>query len=175
MKENKSNLKFDEIYQIMTESFPEQELRSYQGQKDLLDHPWYHIYTRREQEKLLGFLTYWSLPSCVFIEHLATTERSRGKGIGRELMLECLAGTELPVFLEIEPIVEKNIITNRRAEFYKRLGFYVNEFPYQQQPLQYLHRPLDLWVMSYGKTYSEDEFMPYKKEIYAEVYKTKIK
>lgn len=176
MKENKEALleKIDEIYHIMIKSFPERELRTYEGQKALIDNSEYQVYTIREQGSIIAFLSCWILPSCVFIEHLATTEQCRGKGYGKDLILECIADQEKPVFLEIEPVTDLDPMTGRRAEFYKRLNFYLNEFSYQQQPLQKSHNPMELRIMSYGKPISEEEFLPYKKEIYSYVYKVEI-
>lgn len=173
MKANKEDLKseFDQIYKIMETSFPVQELRTYEGQKELLESPYYQIYYVKDQEEIIAFLSCWTLPTCVFIEHLATTEKCRSKGIGKKLVLECLNDAKSPVFLEIEPITEKDPMTARRAAFYQRLGFLINDFAYQQQPLQISHQASDLLIMSLGKSYSQDEFLPYKKEIYTYVYR----
>lgn len=162
--------RFDEIYQIYEESFPAIERRTEQGQRAVFENPYYRVRVMEENGVILAFLGYWDLPSCVFVEHLATTEACRGKGYGKILVEECIAAAGKPVFLEIEPITEADPMTARRAGFYERLGFYVNRFPYEQMPLKEGDCPIPLWVMSHGSTISEQDFYPYKKEIYSQVY-----
>ena len=73
---------FDSVYEIMTQSFPMDENRSYQGQKELLGRSDYFVKTYVENEKLLGFCAYYVFDDFLFIEHLACTPLSRGLGIG---------------------------------------------------------------------------------------------
>lgn len=162
--------RFDEFYTIYESAFPAVERRTRKDQKKILEHPYYHVRAIEEDGAILAFLGYWDLPGCVFIEHLATDGRCRGKGYGKNLVLECLEGVDKPVFLEIEPVTDQDPMTGRRAAFYERLGFYVNRFPYNQMPLQNEHKPLPLWIMSYGSEIGEQEFEPYKTEIYRIVY-----
>lgn len=165
-----SSSRFDEIYRIYKEAFPDQERRTWEGQRRAMENPCYQLLIKEEMGTIIAFLGYWDLPSCIFIEHLATTPACRGKGYGKELVESCLYGVEKPVFLEIEPVVPEVPLTGRRAAFYERLGFYRNSFPYFQQPLKAGDDPCPLWVMSYGKPYTQEQFQPYKEEIYETVY-----
>lgn len=162
--------RFEEIYAIYRTSFPDVEQRTKDSQAAVLNNPYYRLYIREEEGKILAFLGCWHLPSCCFVEHLATTEACRGKGYGKDLIVECLADTEKPVFLEIELICEEDPMTGRRAGFYERLGFVANTFPYEQMPLKQGDAAIPLWVMSYGNAVTEEEFLPYKREIYQLVY-----
>jgi len=162
--------RFEEIYPIYKESFPNIERRTKDDQKRVFGNPCYKVRVIEEEGKIVAFLGYWDLTSCVFMEHLATTEVCRGKGYGKKLVQEAMEETEKPVFLEIEPITEKYPITRSRAVFYERLGFHSNSFYYEQLPLKPLDKPIQLWVMSHGKPVTEEEFLPYKKEIYEIVY-----
>lgn len=162
--------RFDEIYSIYEEAFPAIERRTREGQRQVLEEPSYRLLVVEEAGTILAFLGVWDLESCVFLEHLATTACCRGKGYGKILVEELLRDTKKPVFLEIEPVTEENPITVRRAKFYKRLGFCINTFPYEQMPLKKGDAPIPLLVMSHGKTIKEEEFAPYKREIYHTVY-----
>lgn len=162
--------RFDEVYEIYEKAFPEIERRTCEGQKEAMKCLEYRLLVKEEDGKILAFLGYWDLPGCIFLEHLATTPECRGKGYGKALVLECIEHIKKPVFLEIEPVTPQNPITARRAGFYERLGFYCNHFPYEQQPLKEGDSPCPLWVVSYGKRYTEEEFLPYKKAIYQYVY-----
>ena len=50
---------FDSVYEIMTQSFPMDEIRSYEGQRKLLERHDYFIKTYVENEMLLGFCAYY--------------------------------------------------------------------------------------------------------------------
>lgn len=163
--------RFDELYRIYEDSFPEVERRTEEGQRKVMEHPCYRLRVIEEQGVILAFVGYWDLPSCVFVEHLATTEASRGRGHGKMLMQECIESTDKPVFLEIEPVTDADPMTARRAGFYERLGFYVNRFFYEQMPLKRGDSPIQLWIMSHGAPVAEEEFLSYKKEIYSTVYR----
>ncbi len=185
---------FEEIYQIYQEAFPNVERRTKEGQRAVLENPRYRLRViqegngkedgGRESEdrdgdgkkdfgQIIAFLGYWELDSCIFLEHLATTALCRGKGYGRQLIQECLGEGKAkgkPLFLEIEPVTAENPITGRRESFYHRCGFATNHFFYQQMPLKESDRPILLWIMSWPEAVSEERFLPFKKEIYQEVY-----
>lgn len=167
--------RFDEVYKIYEESFPEIERRNKEAQKEAMEHPCYRLRVMEEDGKILAFAGFWDLPSCVFLEHLATTEACRGKGYGQLLVQECIGSTGKPVFLEIEPVTKHNPMTARRAGFYERLGFSINRFPYKQMPLKKGDSPIPLWIMSYGGCVDEECFLPYKEEIYGIVYGVLLK
>ena len=50
---------FDAVYEIMKESFPRDEFRSYEGQKALLERSDYHLKTYEQEGELLGFCAYY--------------------------------------------------------------------------------------------------------------------
>lgn len=170
---------FEEIDQIYASAFPEAERRTKAGQKKAMGRDEYRLRVIREggekdrKGKICGFLGYWELPSCIFLEHLATLEAFRGKGYGRILVEQCIQEGEekrKPLFLEIEPVTPDDPMTGRRERFYQRCGFFTNHFAYLQMPLKEGDRPIPLWVMSWPKPVEEGEFFPYKKEIYRTVY-----
>jgi GNAT superfamily N-acetyltransferase len=165
---------FEEIYHIYKESFPGIERRTKDDQKRVFGNPCYKVRVIEEEEKIVAFLGYWDLPTCVFMEHLATTEVCRGKGYGKKLVEEVMEESEKHVFLEIEPITEKDPMTRSREGFYERLGFRSNSFYYEQMPLKPEDKPIPLLIMSYGKLMTEEEFKPYKKEIYELVYGVEV-
>lgn len=162
--------RFEEIYPIYEEAFPEIERRTREDQLKVFANPCYRLLTVEEEGCILAFLGYWKLDSCLFIEHLATTAECRGKGYGKDLVLECLNQAQGPVFLEIEPVTEEDPMTGRRQGFYERLGFFCNTFPYLQMPLKPGDEPNPLWIMSHPGAIDEEAFLPYKKEIYRSVY-----
>lgn len=162
--------RFEECYAIYEDAFPPCERRQKEEQKKILENPRYRVRIQEEKGAVAAFAGYWKLPGCLFLEHLATAPLYRGRGCGGRLVKECLAETELPVFLEIEPVTGDDPASERRAAFYERLGFCTNSFPYMQLPLKDGDEPIPLWIMSHGGPVSSKRFEPYKKEIYSLVY-----
>lgn len=160
---------FDEVFNLMQTSFPENEYRTYSDQKALLENPKYHVITKEnEQKSIVAFLGFWSLGDFNFIEHLAVSPTCRGKGTGTKLVSEFISESSKPIILEIEPPVDD--ISIKRMKFYERLGFVLNEYQYFQIPLRKNDSPSELKIMSYPRKLNEEEFQNIKNTIYREVY-----
>lgn len=164
-----NDLHFKEIYDLLEEAFPPSEIRTSEGQLALLSNPLYQLHTVKEADgKLLGILAGWKLSGFRFIEHLAVAARARGKGTGKSMVEDYIHMAGTPVILEVEPPDQP--LAARRIEFYKRLGFHLNTFPYYQPPLRKGQPLLPLQVMSYPFALTEEQFGSYKEELYREVY-----
>lgn len=162
-------MKFEEIFSIMDEAFPNSEMRTYEEQKKLLNNKKYNIFTKEnDQGEVIGFLAYWELNSCTFFEHLAVSKKYRGKGIGTQIILENLKNKKTPVLLEVE--LPKTEVASKRISFYKKLGFKQNTFYYEQPSLRKNEDSQQLLIMSYPGLLDEKSFFKYKKEIYKDVY-----
>ncbi len=160
---------FDKIFEIMDETFPDSEMRSYDGQKKLLDNSKYNIYVKRNDEgSIVGFLAYWDLDSCLFFEHLVVSPHYRGRGLGSQIILDNIKNVSKPIFLEVELPTDE--ASQRRINFYKRFGFILNDFYYEQPDLRLNCEKMQLMIMSYPNSIDEAAFAPYKKEIYKNVY-----
>jgi GNAT superfamily N-acetyltransferase len=164
---------FPHVIEIMTQSFPESEMRTAPHQEALLGNPHYKIYVHRDNAGEIDcFLAIWELSNCVFGEHLASKPSTRGKGVGSGLLRAVLDGLDKPFFLEVEPPCDE--ITRRRVGMYERMGLFLNEFFYEQLPLREGHKAQRLMVMSYKSPIGEAEFIPFKREIYRHVYGTEL-
>ena len=167
-----SIMEFKKIFKIMNESFQNNEMRTYESQRKLLKNENYRMYTEYDDnDGVIGFLAYWSLKSCIFFEHLAISKNQRGKGIGTKIILKHIKNAEKPVFLEVHPPV--TALAKRRINLYKRLGFNLNHFYYEQPALRENESSQQLMIMSYPKSISETDFNKYKNEIYNNVYNVK--
>jgi ribosomal protein S18 acetylase RimI-like enzyme len=161
---------FDQVYNIMTASFPVSERRTHDGQRALLDDPHYRLIKETdENNKLIAFLAVWEFPSFRFVEHIAVDPAIRGGGLGGKLMAAYIEESEIPVLLEVEP--PDTELAGRRIGFYERLGFHLNLFDYVQPPLQKGQQDLPLHIMSYPQLLTEDEFAVFKEVLYTKVYK----
>lgn len=160
---------FDDIYPIMEEAFPAIERRSYEGQKSLIDLPYYNIYTEEIDGEVIAFMSVWEFSEFAFIEHFASNHKARGKGIGKMCLEHMIQKLDKLIVLEVElPLTD---IAKRRIHFYERLNFHLNTYEYLQPPLQEGFQAYPLYIMSYPDTLSHHTFKQVEKTLYAYVYK----
>ena len=159
---------FDSFFNILDNSFPQNERRDYPSQKALLSVGKYRPFVFKENDEVLALMATWEFADFVYVEHLAVDNKLRGKGVGTELIKNYLNNCKKRVFLEVEP--PNCEISKKRISFYEKLGFCFNDFYYLQQPLNPGDLPFRLNIMSYPESISEREFEKYKKDIYKEVY-----
>ena len=83
---------FEQVFSIMERSFPADEYRTYEEQKELLFEPRYHIYVCMRQDPdhacVEAFLSVWQLEDFTYIEHLASDPAIRGQGLGSAILQE---------------------------------------------------------------------------------------
>ena len=155
---------------LLDKSFPNIERRSREGQKEIFDDDLYKVYGVKDHSgNVVGFIATWEFEKFNFIEHFAVDRILRGKGMGTHLLKEYINNSNKPIYLEVE--FPNDDICIRRIEFYKRLGFKLNEFDYIQLPLQIGNELLPLKIMTYPSKVSNDEFIYFRKNVYDKVYK----
>lgn len=161
---------FDSVFQIIETSFPEDEYRTYDEQKALLDNMAYEIYilTDSDENIIKAFVAVWKFDSFVFIEHFAVNPTYRNKGIGSVFLREIVRMLGKTVCLEVEP--PDNEIASRRIGFYERNNFFLNKYPYTQPPISTGRNPVPLFIMTYGRYISNMEFSNIKDTLFTRVY-----
>ncbi|TDL49728.1 N-acetyltransferase [Paenibacillus dendritiformis] len=164
------NRDFDKVFTLMKASFPENERRTYTGQKELLSDSHYRLITETDgNNEIIAFLAAWEFPLFRFVEHIAVDPGIRGTGVGRKLMTSYIEESVQPILLEVElPITD---LAQRRVSFYERLGFHINHFEHVQPPLQNGQPSLPLKMMSYPQSLTEAEFILFTEILYTKVYK----
>lgn len=167
-----NNTDFDKVYNIMKKSFPDDEFRPYDEQKALLDKEEYKIYTWQEDGIICAFIALWEFRNVLFIEHFAVDPAFRNGGIGSKILKEISDITKKQICLEVEP--PKDEITIRRVEFYKRNGFFLNEYPYMQPAISEGKNPVPLMIMTSGKKITKMKFNDIKYILYTNVYKISL-
>ncbi|MEM1484382.1 GNAT family N-acetyltransferase [Oscillospiraceae bacterium PP1C4] len=157
------------VYQIMEQSFPPCERRTYEKELELLKNPNYHVFVmKKDNMDIVGFLATWELETFRFVEHFAIQQAARGLGIGSEMMKEYLSYENKPVFIEVEE--PDTMMSKRRIDFYKRLGFVYNGFGYLQPCLQDNTTEVSLKIMSYPAGITQSEFNHFRDEVFSKVY-----
>ncbi len=149
---------FDLSWDLYCEAFPVDERRSYASMKRFLEYPAYYPEIILFEGKFAGIVFWWLFDKMLFIEHFATLPSVRGKGIGALVIDKIQKQYKTkPIILEVEhPAGE---LEQRRVNFYKRLGFFENDFEYTQPPLDKGQKSLDLMLMSYPNVMTQSELM----------------
>nr|WP_277376141.1 GNAT family N-acetyltransferase [Paenibacillus polymyxa] len=161
--------KFDQVYEIMKQSFPESEYREYSEQMKLLLDSRYRLLTEEnEQNEVIGFLAGWEFEAFRYIENVAVSPEIRGGGIGKRLMERFMKQFDMPIILEVELPEDK--LKHRRVQFYERLGFSLGDYSYVQPPLRAGLQTFPLQIMSYPEGLSSMQFEMVRKVLYKEVY-----
>ena len=159
---NDSNsLKF--IERIYTESFPPDERRDFSDVIRLLEeNDDFFIVLLSDENKAVGFISYWEWNDFSYVEHFAVDSSCRGSGY------ELLKLINNPAVLEVEKPLDD--ISQRRIRFYERLGFVLCTRPYTQPPYSPEKQPLELYLMSFGKIDLNQVFDTVASRIHQKVY-----
>ena len=160
---------FDKIYAILEASFPKDERRPYDEQKALLDETLYSLYIIRDGEEIVAFIASWDFEKMRYIEHFAVNPKYRNNGIGAKMINEFIASGSKPVCLEAEP--PEDDMSKRRIGFYKRNGFFLNNYPYIQPPMSKGYNWVPLMIMTTGREINPEEYEELKSTLYRFVYK----
>ncbi|MBR8536878.1 GNAT family N-acetyltransferase [Carboxylicivirga sediminis] len=153
---------FSEAWSLYEQAFPIMERREQELQCQLLGEERYHFDVVKSGTEMVGFIMWWHFDRLVYIEHLATHQPVRGRGIGEQIVKALLNETGAKVVLEVEPPVSD--MNRRRIGFYERLGFQLNHYPYQQLPLRRNGKSVELLLMSSPGSITESELAAFKEQ-----------
>lgn len=106
---------YDKIFEIIQQSFPENEYRIYEEQLKLLDNNNYNIIFKKENNQIVCFIAYWEFDSFLFIEHFAVSKSNRNAGVGTTFLKKFLSECDKKVILEVELPIEE--FAKKRIEF----------------------------------------------------------
>lgn len=166
-----SREKFEQLFKIIEYSFPKDERRNFNAHFGEFKDPHFRSLVQEKNDNIEGLMNYWQLDGFVYLEHFAVAKELRGHGLGSTLMETLYQIVKCPIILEVEPS-ETSVTASRRIDFYKRLGFYLNEYEYYQPPYHKNEKPLRLMIMSKPSPLSEPEFAEIKRILYRDAYKT---
>ena len=159
---------FDRVWEIMEISFPPEERRKREKQRELLEKEEYLLYGAKQGENLLGFLAVWDLGEFLFMEHFAISPEARNSGLGHRMLQELQAKRHQKIVLEVE-LPEKEL-ARRRIHFYERNGFFYNEYPYVQPAMSEDSHAIPLRIMSTGEPLTEEAFYQVRDVLYRKIY-----
>lgn len=160
---------FEVVWKIMEESFPIDELRTKEGQKELFAESKYHVYGYVLQKEIVAILAVWEFDTFTFLEHFAVSSSYRNGGIGADVLQQMLAQFMTPIVLEVE--LPTRDLAERRIRFYERNGFELNHYEYVQPALNAVSKPIPLMIMSNPHKLKVNEFENIRDILYQYVYK----
>ena len=79
---------FKESWEIYEYSFPTDERRGIEKQKEVLNQEEYSFSSIKDEDTVTGMIATWDFDTISFIEHIAIKKECRGKGIGTKIMKE---------------------------------------------------------------------------------------
>ncbi len=152
--ENVTDKTFPTVYEKMEAAFPIEERRSYIHQLECLKKKHFNFFEIMDGDTAVGFVSVWVFDDFVFVEHLAIDEDKRSGGYGSKTVEKIKEAYNPPVILEAEaPKTEQQI---KRIRFYERLGFFVNDF-YYEQPSYHGGEGVPLKILSFPRAISQTE------------------
>ncbi len=162
---------FDEIWNIYCDSFPRDERRNLEQQMIILNNHLYSLNPIYDNKKIVGFYSVWDAETFTFIEHIAIDKKFRRKGWGSKALKEVTHKLDKKIILEVEK-PETNE-AKKRIKFYKKSGFCLNQYDYEQPAYDKDKQSVPLLIMSYPNKITIDEFKKIKNKLYKMVYNTK--
>lgn len=156
---------FSAVYHEMEQNFILEERRDEDAARALLEEPRYALYHMTDGDTRVGFVSTWDLTDFLFVEHLVTYRAYRKRGYGRQA-LERLMERGLPTVLEVEP--PKTEVAKGRIEFYKKVGFQQNDYPYFQPSYRKGGTGVELILMSWPRPLEDPAAI--KSALYETVY-----
>lgn len=163
---------FECFYKLLEDSFPNDERRKYENQKRLFSEEKYSVWGYKNEHGLVvAFIAFWKFENFNYIEHFAVSSELRCNGLGTQLIRQYLKFFNETTILEVE--LPNDQISIRRINFYKRMGFVLNDYDYVQPPMQEESSFLPLKIMSYNNYIDFEDFDEIKDYLYKYVYKYK--
>ncbi|SNR39034.1 Ribosomal protein S18 acetylase RimI [Lutibacter agarilyticus] len=152
---NISDTYFQEAWQLYEEAFPFEERRILDDQISVLKNSKYHFEVVINENQFIGFILWWDFETLKYIDHFATSAEQRNKGYGKLILNEFINDNSKPILLEVE--LPTSSTNQRRIKFYERIGFKLNQHPYEVPNAKINEPPLPLLLMSYPNQITSKE------------------
>lgn len=159
---------FDQYYDILENHFPGKEVKEYHYLKGLFESKTAKAITLKDNNRIIGVLSYFDLQDLLFVDYFAILEEYQGQRLGQKMLTYFKEYSKVPFVLEVEhPTDEQSI---RRIAFYKREGLYLNEHEYVVPEMIGISEELRFLLMSYPNSIKEEEYPSMYQRILDEVY-----
>lgn len=160
---------FELFWEVYNYSFPQHEKRTLESQIRAIEQQGCVIEAFLEDGEFIGFLVYWEFGTYLYVEHFALSKQVRSNGYGSKILSAFVERhSNQVVVLDIDPIVDE--ITERRRNFYLRLGFIQN--PYYHLHPSYRGRDgekYELLLMTNPRELTPSEYETFKDSLYNKI------
>ncbi len=166
--ENRDSEWFNEMWEVYSYSFPEHEKRSLENQLEMLSNKKCKIDVYVDNDEFVGFVIFWIYPRYIYIEHFALSTNMRQGGRGSFILSDIIwRYRALPIVLDIDPVVDE--ISQRRLNFYLKLGFIQNSHKHLCPPYSADAEPFELLLLTTKKELTEAQYAVVKESLYNEI------
>ncbi|MFI3293143.1 MAG: GNAT family N-acetyltransferase [Rikenellaceae bacterium] len=154
--QSQDDILFPFAWDLYESSFPQIERRTKDYHIETMGKGAFHADVILEDDEPIGILFWWELSDFRFIEHFATSPIKRGNGYGNKILQEFIDRNNKPILLEVEHPEDE--ITRRRIGFYQRIGFTLNDHPYNHPSYQQIQgEVVNLMIMTHPKAIDSNE------------------
>ena len=159
---------FEKGWSIYNSNFPLAERRTFEDNSLALMNNDFHFDLYIDNDIVVGIICYWESETYRYIEHLAIDENHHSNGYGSMMLKMFINSSDKIVILEIEPITDEK--TQRRYNFYERLGFKLNPYNHPLPVYQRSHHEeMNLVILSYPNQI-DDQLYNYFNKTLRDVY-----
>lgn len=159
---------FKQFYSLLEQDFCFLERKDYQEELASFGNSNFVPAFIFSDNKCVGYVCYWEFEEFLFVEHFAILKEMRNQGVGTGFFREFLNDISKLVLLEVER--PNDIISKRRICFYEEIGFYVNQYDYQQPSYHPDTEGIPMFICSYDRSISAEEYSKYTYQIETVVY-----
>lgn len=125
----------NDISSLYHSAFPIEERRPWCNiLKHIKDSTQFSMYAVKDMNNsFVGFITTWTFPEAIYIEHFAVSKSMRGSGYGTDIIKHFFSESN-NIILEVE-LPGSNEMADKRISFYEKNGFKsLPDIPYIQPP-----------------------------------------
>ncbi len=147
---------FEKMWSLYADAFPPSELRLRDDHKIALEDDSFYCMCYHEGDDVKALMFYWEFPHFCYVEYYAVDKNTRGQGLGTKILEDFAKTTKKILVLDIEEIVDEH--TEKRWQFYKRLGFMKNKGIYMHPSYQKEYPPFPVHILSYNHVLTDEEY-----------------
>lgn len=159
----------DQYYSLLKQDFCYDERKTKKDELKAFDDNRFNPMWIYENNQVIGYFSYWEFDEFIFGEHFAVIKELRNKGYGTRFLKEILQTINKTLLIEVE--CPTNIISKRRINFYKRIGFQLNtNYNYIQPQYHNNNHDVPLIITTYPEKINEQQYKKYTQQIREVVY-----
>lgn len=160
---------FNTFFKLLTADFCYEEHKNKEKEFEaVISNPLFNASFININNKDVGYICFWDFGNFIFIEHFAIFKHLRCQGLGTMFCEWFFKQYKKPIIFEVEK--PTNTQTRRRINFYKKLNIVFNEFEYTQPSYHNGNDSIPMFIASYKKPISLNEYNSYISTIKKYVY-----